>query len=224
MRVPRVKQKPRKIPDILSTSEIKIMVEASPAPYDLMIRCIFGMGSGLRISEAIKLGWNNIRWADWLENREYGVAVLKDTKRGNDRVVNIPNELMKDLYKLAKEKNLLNEMGIPSGLMIFDFGLDTYKQDLFRTNIEQWKVEYVMMAYNSFRYNVLQKCCEPALNKKTHAHMLRHSRATYLYEVEGLPIERISILLGHKDIQTTMIYTRIDPKSTFNMLKDTKVV
>ncbi len=43
-------------------------------------------------------------------------------------------------------------------------------------------------------------------------HTLRHSFATILYG-KGVPIEKISIILGHEDIATTMIYTKIDLKS-----------
>ncbi len=222
--VPIIKQKPRKIPEILSMEEIKIMVDSSPKPYDLMLRCIFGMGAGLRVSEAIKLCWYNIRWAEWLANKEYGVVILKETKRDTERVVNIPNEIMKDLYSLAKEKKILNEFGIPKGTLIFPIDVENYKSELYSNNKEKWKHEYTKHAYDWFRYHILQKCGEKALNKRIHVHMLRHSRATYLYEVEGLPIERIQQLLGHKDLKTTMIYTRVDPKSTFRMMKDTKII
>jgi len=222
--IPIIKQKPRKIPDILSMEEIKIMVDSTPKPYDLMLRCVFGLGAGLRISEIIKLCWSNIRWAEWLANKEYGVALLKETKRDTERVVNIPNEIMEDLYALARQKQILNEFGIPNGSLIFPMSISNYKPDLYSVDKEKWKNEYIRHAYNWFRYNILEKCCEKALNKRIHIHMLRHSRATYLYEVERLPIERIQQLLGHKDLKTTMIYTRIDPKSTFNMMKDTKVI
>lgn len=222
--IPRVKQKPRKLPEILSIQSIKIMVESAPYPYNLMLRCIFGIGAGLRISEALKLSWEHIRWVEWLSNKEYGVAILKETKRDNERVVNIPNEIMEDLYKLAKERKILNEFGVPNLGLIFPINLTNYKKELRANNIKKWKQEYLEQAYDWFKYNIIKKCCSKALNKKIHTHMLRHSRATYLYEVEGLPIERIQQLLGHKDLKTTMIYTRVDPKSTFNMMKDTKVV
>jgi hypothetical protein len=41
-----------------------------------------------------------------------------------------------------------------------------------------------------------------------HCHTLRHSFATGLYE-KGVPIERISQLLGHSNLDTTMIYSHI---------------
>lgn len=219
-----MKQKPRKLPEILSIEEIKLMVKSTPYPYNLMLRCLFGMGAGLRISEVIKLSWNNIRWAEWLENKEYGVAILKETKRDTERVVNIPNEIMKDLYELAKERKILNEFGIPNGGQVFPINADKFRPEVRKNNFEKWKIEYVDQARHWFKHNIIKNCCSKALNKPIHSHMLRHSRATYLYEVEGLPIERIQQLLGHKDLKTTMIYTQVDPKSTFRMMKDTKVV
>lgn len=220
--LPKMKAKPRAIPIILSIAEIKLMIESAPKPYDLMIRCIFNLGGGLRISESIKLCWNDIRWSDWLKNKDnYGIAHIKDSKGGKGRVNNIPKKLINDLYKYARELKILNEFGIPTGNMIFKCGTENFKPDLMRNNLEVWKDEYVATSYDWFRYNILEKYCEKALNKKICIHSLRHSRATYLYEVEKVPIEKIQQLLGHADIKTTLIYTQVDPKSTFELIKNT---
>ena len=131
---------------------------------------------------------------------------------------------MHDLYEYAKECKVLNEFGIPSGSMIFKFGGGDFKPDLRNYDMERWKHEYVKSKYNWFRYHILQQKCEKALNKKLKIHSLRHSRATYLYEVENVPVEKIQILLGHSSLNTTMLYTKINPRSVFEMIKDTKEV
>jgi len=227
--VPSIKKQPTKLPEILSPSEIKLMIKSVPYPYDLCVRCIFNMGAGLRISEIIKMQWDDIAWIDWLDNQDtYGVAKIKAGKGSKDRVVNIPKNLMKDLYKYAQEERVLNEFRIPVGSMIFKFGNENpnklFKEDLRQQNIDLWKNEYVKSSYNWFRYNIIQKCCEKALNKHIRVHSLRHSRATYLYEVEKVPVEKIQILLGHSSLNTTMLYTKINPKSVFEMIKDTNEV
>lgn len=225
--VPGIKKQPSKLPVILSHSEISLMVNSAPHPYNLAIRCIFNMGAGLRISEIIKMQWDDIGWVDWLSNQDsYGVVNIKVAKRSKDRIVNIPKNLMKDLYEYAKEKKVLNEFRVPSGGGIFDFGGTKMKENtqLMHNDIERWKIEYIKTSYNWFRYNIVQKCCEKAINKKIKIHTLRHSRATYLYEIEKVPIEQIGILLGHSSMNTTMLYTRINPLGIFELIKDTKEI
>lgn len=226
--IPKIKRAPSKIPEILSEEEIKLMINSAPYPYDLVIRCIFNMGAGLRISEIIKLSWRDIRWVDWLHDKNnYGVAVLKMAKGDKERVVNIPPNLMKDLYNYAKEKEVLNEFGIPTGGKIFYFSSqNNFKKRKRRLKIpvinNEWKLDYVNCAYDWFRYNIIQKYCEKALNKRIKVHSLRHSRATYLYTYEGVPIEKLQILLGHSSINTTMIYVKVDPKGIFDSIKNAK--
>ena len=208
--IPKLKGRPRKLPELYSVEEIKIMIESAPAPYDLALRCIFNLGAGLRVSEIIKLSWNHIRWADWIQNKDgYGVVLIKSSKGGKDRVVNIPRNLMWDLYTYAKKKDNLNEFGIPTGGMVFPMGATVFKPEMLRHDINKWKNEYLKHGYDWFRYNIMKCCCEKALGKKIKVHTLRHSRATYLHEVEKVPIERISQLLGHSDLSTTMIYTKV---------------
>lgn len=228
IRVPRMKYKKPKIPDILSPSEIELMIKAA-GDYGLAIRCIFNMGAGLRISEIIKMSWNDIRWIDWLRNQEsYGVITIKQGKGGKDRVVNIPSKLMKDLYEYAKERQVLNEFRIPTGGFIFDFGgINTkgknnkyIKQNLGRVD-DNWKDVYIKTKYNWFRYNILQKRCEKALNKKLHIHQLRHSRATYLYEYEKVDLASIQKLLGHASMDTTMRYIQVNLRKVFDSMSNT---
>lgn len=230
IRLPRLKVKKReKFPDLLSYAEIARMIEATPKPYNLAIRCIFNFGAGLRISEIIKFSWSHIRWIDWLANKDnYGVSIIRASKGSKDRVVNIPKNLMRDLYEYAREENLLDEFGVPQGNMIFNFSSDKNKKrdeelwaELVRGS-DKAKASYILTRYNWFRYNILQKYCEKALGKKIKIHSLRHSRSTYLYEYEKLPIEKIQLLLGHSSINTTMLYTKINPVSVFDLLKETK--
>jgi len=227
LRIPSIKSQANKLPELLSIEEVKLMISATPKPYDLAIRCIFNMGAGLRVSEVIKMMWGHIHWIDWINNKEnYGVANIKSGKGSKDRIVNIPRNLMNDLYNYAKELDILNEFGVPVGGMIFKFGADesNFKRELMGADIELWKEEYIRSKYNWFRYHILQRVCEKALNKHIKIHSLRHLRATYLYEIEKVPIERIGLLLGHKDLSTTRIYTKINPITTFELVKDTKEI
>lgn len=222
LRVPKIKYRPRKIPEIFSPEEIKLMINATPKPYDLALRCIFNIGAGLRVAEMLRLSWSHIRWIDWLPNQDnYGVAVIKASKGGKERPVNIPSNLMKDLYEYAKEKRTINEFRVPVGSMIFPILNQRWRKNTPSLKTDEEKNIYLKQAYDWFRHNIIKKHCEKALGKKIKVHWLRHSRATYLYEIEKVPIERIQVLLGHSDISITMLYTKISPLSTFEMLKKT---
>jgi site-specific recombinase XerD len=47
-------------------------------------------------------------------------------------------------------------------------------------------------------------------------HSGRHSFASLITLEEGVPIETISRMLGHSNIQTTQIYARVTPKKLFD--------
>ena len=54
--------------------------------------------------------------------------------------------------------------------------------------------------------NVVSKC---GITKPLSWHMSRHSFATSVCLSNGVPIETVSSMLGHKDIKTTQVYAKI---------------
>lgn len=222
--IPKRRSQPRKLPEVLTVEEIKKMIEATPHPHDLMLRCIFGIGAGLRVQEVIKLSWNHFYWAEWLKERGDGIVMIKETKRGKNNINNVPREIMEALYDYAKELDILNEFFIPDKGVVFDFGIGEWNQELFSYNKEIWKAQYIKHAYDWIRHNIVYKHCCPAIGRRIKVHWLRHSRASYLLEVEKIPLERISKLMGHSSIQTTMIYTHLNTESTINAMKDVKAI
>lgn len=224
LKLPRQMKKPRPIPHTLTLEEIEMMIKVTPKPYDLFLRTIFGFGSGLRISEVIRLSWQRFNWYHWLQHRdENGIYEIIATKRGKNFYVTVPKILMEEYYKYARELENLNEFGVPKDGVIYNFGVNNWRQDLKEQHLELWKHSYVKMAYDFIRYNILIKYCNKAIGKKIHIHWLRHSRATYLLE-QGINIEEISKLLGHTDIRTSLIYANVSMKKVKKSMENISTI
>lgn len=82
---------------------------------------------------------------------------------------------------------------------------------------------YVFITTRGSKYNIrtIEKIVENAskkarIKKKVTPHTLRHSFATHLLE-RGIDIRYIQELLGHSDVSTTLIYTKVSNKDLSNI-------
>lgn len=60
--------------------------------------------------------------------------------------------------------------------------------------------------YNAYLKEIVTIC---GINKTLTTHTARHTFATTVTLANGVPIETVSALLGHKSIKTTQIYAKI---------------
>lgn len=66
--------------------------------------------------------------------------------------------------------------------------------------------EYVLKKH----VEVAAKCCPSLEKKRISPHVLRHTAAMVVLQATG-DIRKVSLWLGHEDIQTTEVYLRADP-------------
>ena len=59
---------------------------------------------------------------------------------------------------------------------------------------------------NAYLKEVADLC---GINKQLHTHLARHTYATTVTLSNGVPMETVSKLLGHKKISTTQIYAKV---------------
>lgn len=228
----KVRQQPRKIPEVLSIEEVQKLVESVPMPFSLMLRCLFNIGRGIRNSDLVKLKYDNIDWTSWIEKpNEQGFCILKNRKRNKESPQNIPRRLMKDLYDYALERNMLDENGYPKGL-VFDFDVVRFKRKMEKKygtlDDEEFLARYTRHANNNLSYFVFDKYglsfLKTLQGRKVHNHTMRHSRSTYLYNEMNVPLEKLQKMGDDASYNTTLIYAKINPRKVFEEVKDAKEV
>ena len=113
---------------------------------------------------------------------ERGVIHVRKTKGENERIVFLHDNLKKGL----------DVYGIKQGLIL----------------VSDRNKKYDDRSIQQIVKNAAKKA---GISKKVSPHTLRHSFATHLLEA-GADIRYIQKLLGHKNLQTTQIYTHVASK------------
>jgi integron integrase len=214
----RAKQKQR-LPVVLTVKEVDKIVSGMSGLNRLMVRFIYGCG--LRLQECLQL---RIKDVDF----EQGVVVIRSGKGDKDRRTVLPEAVREELaehltgIKVIYEKDRrgnLNSVQLPGALerkypnagkewgWFWFFPAQTVSIDP-RTNIVRRHHVHHDALQRAFKVAVMKA----GITKQASVHTLRHSFATHLLE-NGYDIRTIQELLGHTNLQTTMIYTHVATKN-----------
>jgi len=229
----------RKLPSKrYSIEEIRGIIDSLPnEKARLFFKCTFSIGAGLRISETIKMKWNNFNWASWIKGRgEPGEFTIIETKRGNTYTAPVPSKIMEMLYeKATKNHNNMEPLYLGEGIgfkkipssedFVFKFNIREFDENNYYEKIEpkQWLHLYVQHVYNYIQYFWIKKCISKYLGYPFKLHSLRHARSSQLLR-EGVDISIISKMLGHKSLSTTMIYLSMSSIEQAKAIKNIPIV
>ncbi len=174
------------LPKSLTMAEVDKLLEPPPTddPRALRDHAIIEVmyASGLRVSELASMR---------LENVNFDTGFLRVIGKGNkERIVPIGREALERLrLYLDRVRPKLVTPHTPATLFLSDRG-----RALQRSRIRL----------------IVNRCAKRAgIARSVHPHMLRHSFATHLLE-NGADLRVIQEMLGHADISTTQVYTRVD--------------
>jgi integron integrase len=198
---------------VLTQSEVSNIIKRSSGTKKLIISLLYG--AGLRLNEALRLRVKDVEF-------ESKRLIIRDSKSSKDRIVML-TKITEDGLKLQIEvaKNLhLSDLKKGYGTVALPHALERKYPNLNRAfywqyvfpskNLSKCPRSGVIRRHHLYP-SLLQKHLKEIVNKleiKKHVtcHTFRHCFATHLLE-DGYDIRTIQQLLGHKDLNTTMIYT-----------------
>lgn len=186
-------KKSLKIPAVLSKNEIlRILRSIGNQKHRLMLALAYG--AGLRVSEVVKLKIQDL-------NFEQDLISVQEAKGRKSRVTIMPktikNELKKFVFWRNKERYVFESNRRKSISKNSPMKCDR------RENV--WGRRLTTRTAQKVFENALIKT---GVNRQASFHSLRHSFATHLLE-NKVDLRFIQELLGHKDIRTTQIYTKV---------------
>jgi integron integrase len=208
-------KKPARLPVVMNKDETNGVIAHLPDPYQLMAQLLYG--SGLRLMECVRLRVKDIHF-------DRCQIIVRSGKGNKDRDTILPDSLHTPLQRQLRYAQTLhqNDLARGYGTVYLPHALERKYPNANR----EWMWQYVFPSHKLSqdprtglirRHHISEKGLQKAVRKAVRAaqihkpvscHTFRHSFATHLLE-NGYDIRTIQELMGHKSVETTMIYTHV---------------
>ena len=179
------KQK-RSLPKALSLTEVNLLLAGEPGNTPLALRNNAMLhllyATGLRASELVNIPTTGIN---------LGAGYVRVMGKGNkERLVPFGEEARERMeFYLTMSRKLILKKRKSNAFFVTSRGRAM-------TRLRFWQI-------------IQEVCLKRGISKRITPHSLRHSFATHLVE-NGADLRTVQMMLGHADIATTQIYTKVD--------------
>ena len=208
-------KKPRRLPVVLTKEEVKRALSCLRGTPWLMAMLLYG--AGLRVMECCRLRVKDI---DFSQNQ----VVVRCGKGNKDRYTTLPTAAKEPLLRHLHVVKRQHQEDLTKGLG--DVALPNALERKYPNAGKEWGWQWVFPATSHYtdritgeqrrhhlHESVLQRAFKETrfkaeISKPASCHTLLHGFATHLLE-DGYDIRTVQELLGHKDVNTTMIFTHV---------------
>jgi integron integrase len=203
------------IPVVLTKEEVRSILSHLTGVYQLMGYLLYGCG--LRMKEVLNLRVKDIDFG-------FDKIYIWDSKSLKDRTVPLPQKLKERLKVQVEfvEEQHWQDLSDGFGSVYLPHALERKYPNAHKET--KWQYLFPMKAISTdprtgvrrrhhilektFGRNIKQAAQKANIHKRVTSHIFRHSYATHLLQ-NGVDIRSIQELLGHKSVETTMIYTHV---------------
>ena len=208
-------QERKHIPQVLTKDEVQEVIGELTGVYQLIVQMMYGCG--LRMQEALNLRIKDIDFG-------FDKVYIWDSKSLKDRTVPLPQVLKQRLKVQVEFVEQLHQKDISDGYgsVYLPYALERkYPNAKFET---KWQYLFPMknvakdprsgiirrhhIHEKTLGRNIKQAAVKAGVHKRVTSHVFRHSYATHLLQ-SGIDLRSIQELLGHKSVETTMVYTHV---------------
>ncbi len=206
---------PEHLPVVFSRTEVRSILAMLEGDRWLMAALMYG--SGMRLGECLSLRVLDVDF----ERRE---VTVRDGKGGKDRVTMLPESLVEPVQHQIERARHVHQRDLAAGWGAVQ--LPAALERKYPRAAHDFRWQWVFPQERRWRNpttgaegrhhvhpTLVQRAFTTAVrqagvDKHGGCHSLRHSFATHLLE-SGYDIRTIQELLGHKSLNTTMIYTHV---------------